>query len=234
MFPLFSRMFPSTNLQDLNLDWICRRIMELSKGIIAPWINKDTLTWMQYDTETEEYVDTGISASGVPGPAGPQGPAGPRGPAGGVVSVNGQTGAVNLNAGQVPYSDSAVYETGSTGRAVKDIALTPGYDVKETGRFTFGNFIAPGYISYNGETAIFFLPIRVPTNFNVSATLDLSTNRVYTATAYISNAFDTAGEIVLRRSGDFGFRVEVPFATTQTETNRACTVYIGGITLDIT
>lgn len=64
MFPFFSRMFPSTNLQDLNLDWICRRIMELSKGIIAPWINPDTKTWMVYNTETESFEDSGVSAQG--------------------------------------------------------------------------------------------------------------------------------------------------------------------------
>lgn len=65
MFPFFSRMFPSTNLQDLNLDWICRRIMELSKGIIAPWINSDNKHWMVYDTEAEQFVDSGVSADGT-------------------------------------------------------------------------------------------------------------------------------------------------------------------------
>lgn len=65
MFPFFSRMFPSTNLQDLNLDWICRRIMELSKGIIAPWINPDSKRWMVYDTATEQFVDSGVSATGT-------------------------------------------------------------------------------------------------------------------------------------------------------------------------
>lgn len=64
MIPFFSRMFPGTNLQDLNLDWICRRIMELSKGIIAPWINPDNKDWMVYDTETEQFVDSGVSAQG--------------------------------------------------------------------------------------------------------------------------------------------------------------------------
>lgn len=64
MIPFFSRMFPATNLQDLNLDWICRRIMELSKGIIAPWINPDNKDWMVYDTETEQFVDSGVSAQG--------------------------------------------------------------------------------------------------------------------------------------------------------------------------
>lgn len=65
MFPFFSRMFPGTNLQDLNLDWICRRIMELSKGIIAPWINPDNKHWMVYDTQTETFVDSGVMAEGI-------------------------------------------------------------------------------------------------------------------------------------------------------------------------
>lgn len=65
MAPFFSRMFPGTNLQDLNLDWICRRIMELSKGIIAPWINPDNKDWMVYDTEAEQFVDSGVSAAPV-------------------------------------------------------------------------------------------------------------------------------------------------------------------------
>lgn len=71
MFPFFSRMFPSTNLQDLNLDWICRRIMELSKGIIAPWINSANQHWMVYDTQAETFVDSGVSAAGEG--TGPQG-----------------------------------------------------------------------------------------------------------------------------------------------------------------
>ena len=71
MIPFFSRMFPGTNLQDLNLDWICRRIMELSKGIIAPWINSANQHWMVYDTAAETFVDSGVSASGEG--TGPQG-----------------------------------------------------------------------------------------------------------------------------------------------------------------
>lgn len=80
------RWFPGTNLQDLNLDWIIRRVRDLSKGIIAPWINPENYDWMVYDVEQEEFVDSGVSAAGEgvgpPGPAGPAGPAGPRGPAG--------------------------------------------------------------------------------------------------------------------------------------------------------
>lgn len=75
------RWFPGTNLQDLNLDWIIRRVKDLSKGIIAPWINPDTFTWMVYDTSMEEFVDSGVSAAGEG--VGPQGPPGVGVPAGG-------------------------------------------------------------------------------------------------------------------------------------------------------
>lgn len=71
MISFFSRMFPGTNLQDLNLDWIARRIMELSKGIIAPWINAQNQHWMVYDTAAETFVDSGVSAAGEG--TGPQG-----------------------------------------------------------------------------------------------------------------------------------------------------------------
>lgn len=71
MIPIFSRMFPGTNLQDLNLDWIVRRIMELSKSIIAPWINPQNYHWMVYDTAAETFVDSGVSAAGEG--TGPQG-----------------------------------------------------------------------------------------------------------------------------------------------------------------
>ena len=77
------RWFPGTNLQDLNLDWIIRRVRDLSKGIIAPWINPQNYNWMVYDVEQDEFVDSGVSAAGEGvGPPGPQGPAGPQGPSG--------------------------------------------------------------------------------------------------------------------------------------------------------
>lgn len=95
------RWFPGTNLQDLNLDWIIRRVRDLSKGIIAPWINPQNYNWMVYDVEQEEFVDSGVSAAGEgvgppgpQGPAGPQGPTGPQGPAGpqGVPGADGENG----------------------------------------------------------------------------------------------------------------------------------------------
>lgn len=101
MIPFFSRMFPGTNLQDLNLDWIVRRIMELSKGIIAPFINQDNKHWMTYDTATETFVDSGVSAEGQPGPEGPQGPAGPpTDSAIMAIVIDGDTAAQSAAAGQ--------------------------------------------------------------------------------------------------------------------------------------
>lgn len=46
-----------------------------------PYIGQNG-NWFVFDTTTETYVDTGVSASGTPGPAGPTGPTGPQGPTG--------------------------------------------------------------------------------------------------------------------------------------------------------
>lgn len=67
MWPFGGNFFPGTNLQDINLDWIIKRVKELSSGIIAPWINSDTKTWMVYNTETETFEDSGVSAEGTSG-----------------------------------------------------------------------------------------------------------------------------------------------------------------------
>lgn len=67
MWPFGGRFFPGTNLQDLNLDWIVQRVRDLSKGIIAPWINPDTKTWMVFNTESETFEDSGVSAQGTSG-----------------------------------------------------------------------------------------------------------------------------------------------------------------------
>ena len=44
-----------------------------------PYINLSNNHWMTWDRETDEYVDSGISAQGVPGPQGAQGIQGPQG-----------------------------------------------------------------------------------------------------------------------------------------------------------
>ena len=99
-WPFGGNAFPGTNLQDLNLDWIVKRVKELSKGIIAPWINPGNYNWMVYDTDTEQFVDSGVSAAGDGvGPAGPQGPPGPRGDPGKspVIGSNGNWYVYDIN-----------------------------------------------------------------------------------------------------------------------------------------
>lgn len=48
----------------------------------APRINPDNLHWMQWDNDSARYVDSGVMATGNPGPAGPRGPQGETGPQG--------------------------------------------------------------------------------------------------------------------------------------------------------
>lgn len=47
-----------------------------------PYVNPVTYTWMLWDVDAGEWVDTGISGRGLRGPQGPQGPVGPAGPQG--------------------------------------------------------------------------------------------------------------------------------------------------------
>lgn len=71
MWPFGGRFFPGTNLQDLNLDWLVQRVRDLSRGIIAPFINSANQHWMVWDTDAEIFVDSGVSAAGEG--TGPQG-----------------------------------------------------------------------------------------------------------------------------------------------------------------
>ena len=109
MIPFFSRMFPGTNLQDLNLDWIVRRIMELSKGIIAPWINAQNQHWMVYDTAAETFVDSGVSAAGEG--TGPQGEPG-KSP---VIGSNGNW--YTWDTTTQAYTDTGIHAEGPEGPA---------------------------------------------------------------------------------------------------------------------
>ena len=99
----------------------------------SPYINPTTGTWMEWDTEAGEYVDTGTTALGRPATftaqattlaAGSSATASitgtpvdpvlnlgiPRGADGAVMSVNGKTGAVVLDAGDI--QQSAITEPG--------------------------------------------------------------------------------------------------------------------------
>lgn len=107
MIPFFSRMFPSTNLQDINLDWIIHRVMELSKSIIAPWINPQNYHWMVYDTAAEAFVDSGVSAAGEG--TGPQGEPG-KSP---VIGANGHW--YTWNTDTEAYTDTGIAAEGPEG-----------------------------------------------------------------------------------------------------------------------
>lgn len=150
------RWFPGTNLQDLNLDWIIRRVRDLSKGIIAPWINTQNYHWMVYDVEQEEFVDSGVSAAGEgvgpPGPQGPAGPTGPQGPAG-PQGEKGDTGegvpaggAVNdllVKTGAEDYATSFT----STPAQMASLAY-----IEQTSTVSKPNGYQPGdYLVYNGQ-----------------------------------------------------------------------------------
>lgn len=119
MFPIFSRMFPGTNLQDLNLDWIVRRIMELSKGIIAPWINAQNQHWMVYDTAAETFVDSGVSAAGEG--VGPQGEPG-KSP---IIGANGNWYIWDVNT--QAYTDTGTQAEGGPGKSAYTYAQESGY-----------------------------------------------------------------------------------------------------------
>ena len=79
--------FPGTNLNDINLDWLIKKMKELDTAF-REWPHSPRIEngeWYVYDETTGEYVSTGVSATGpqgVPGPQGPQGPQGNPGEAG--------------------------------------------------------------------------------------------------------------------------------------------------------
>ena len=76
--------FPGTNLNDLNLDWLLNQMQELDSAFKA-WPHSPQIqngNWYVWDETLEDYVDTGVSATGPRGEAGPTGPVGPAGPQG--------------------------------------------------------------------------------------------------------------------------------------------------------
>lgn len=92
------KLFPGTNLQDLNLDWLIGKMKQLDddfrKWPHSPKIIGDV--WYVWNEEDEDYVSTGVSATGAAGPAGPAGPRGAAGPAGpvGPAAAPGEPGPV--------------------------------------------------------------------------------------------------------------------------------------------
>lgn len=76
--------FPGTNLNDLNLDWLISQMQELDSAFKA-WPHSPQIqngNWYVWDETLEDYVDTGVSATGPRGEAGQTGPVGPAGPQG--------------------------------------------------------------------------------------------------------------------------------------------------------
>lgn len=119
--------FPGTNLNDLNLDWLIKRMKALDADFRGwphtPYIdNNPPYNWYIWDPNTEQWTDSGISAVGPQGPTGPQGmtgatgpqgpqgfsgPAGPAGPAGpqGPQGPQGVPGNYTMPAGGIPSTD---------------------------------------------------------------------------------------------------------------------------------
>lgn len=98
MLPWNRKMFPGTNLQDLNLDWLIKQMKALDEAF-RQWPHSPKIiggVWYVWNEESEEYVSTGVSATGEAGPAGPAGPRGAAGPAGpvGPAGAPGEPGPV--------------------------------------------------------------------------------------------------------------------------------------------
>ena len=95
----FNTLFPSTKLNDINLDWLISRMKELWEAV-QEWPRTPIIqngNWWIWDDEQEDYVDSGTAATGpqgIPGPQGIQGNPGPQGPQGipGPQGIQGMTG----------------------------------------------------------------------------------------------------------------------------------------------
>ena len=115
-------LFPGTNLQDLNLDWLIGKMKQLDDDF-RKWPHSPKIiggVWYVWDEETEDYVSTGVSATGEAGPAGPAGPRGAAGPAGpvGPAGAPGEPGPVGP---QGPIGPQGV--PGPSGMAAFFVAL---------------------------------------------------------------------------------------------------------------
>ena len=78
------RLFPGTNLNDINLDWLIGKMKALDESF-RQWPHSPKIIngeWWVYNEETGNYANTGVSATGEQGAQGPQGPVGPQGPQG--------------------------------------------------------------------------------------------------------------------------------------------------------
>lgn len=112
-----------------------------------------------------------------------------------------------------------------------------GYDIIKAGTYNIGAMILPAYITGSGNYCDFFVPVRIPSEKTISSCLiDLSSTTAYTKDGVLNNAIDTSAVTVLRSSGtagEWGFRAEAHFATTQSP-NTNCTLLVAGFTIVIT
>ena len=102
----FNTLFPSTKLNDVNLDWIIARMKELWTEF-QEWPRTPVIrngNWWIWDDEQEDYVDSGTAAAGPQGATGPQGPQGATGPQGaqGIPGPQGIQGLTGLTGPQGP------------------------------------------------------------------------------------------------------------------------------------
>lgn len=98
--------FPGTNLNELNLDWLISQMRELDSAFKA-WPHSPQIqngNWYVWDETIEDYVDTGVSATGPRGEAGPTGPVGPAGPQG----VPGEVTQAEFDDAVTPLQNSIV------------------------------------------------------------------------------------------------------------------------------
>lgn len=114
MLPWNRKMFPGTNLQDLNLDWLIKKMKALDDAF-RQWPHSPYIVdgyWYVWDEVAGDYVSTGIPATGATGPAGPAGPRGDTGPAG-PQGPRGSTGEPGATGPQGPIGPQGM--PGSTG-----------------------------------------------------------------------------------------------------------------------
>ena len=96
----FNDRFPSTKLNDVNLDWLIGQMKSLAEFVetwpVTPYIGLNG-HWFVWDSDNGAFVDSGVSATGPRGQqggTGPQGEVGPPGPPGepGPQGIQGLTG----------------------------------------------------------------------------------------------------------------------------------------------